>query len=86
MRKLINNYGTRKNKVELEKRDIIVSRRRIGRIMAKNGLVSNYTVKQFKVQQSTVNEDEIKNELNHEFDKRRFREVVINVCDSAVSC
>lgn len=41
------NYGTRKIKHELEKIDIIASRRRIGRIMNKNGLVSKYAVAQF---------------------------------------
>lgn len=34
------NYGTRKIKVELKKRGMDVSRRRIGRIMKDNGLVS----------------------------------------------
>ena len=33
-----NNYGTRKIKRELAKRDMIVSRRRIGRIMKQEGL------------------------------------------------
>lgn len=50
-----NNYGTRKLKIELAKSEnkIIVSRRKIGKIMAKYGLVSNYTIKQFKVHKST---------------------------------
>ena len=39
-----NNYGTRKIKVELAKRGKIISRRRIGRIMKQEGLVSSYTV------------------------------------------
>jgi len=34
------NYGTRKIKHELKKFGIIASRRRIGRIMKENGLVS----------------------------------------------
>ena len=38
------NYGTRKIKHELEKLGMIASRRRIGRIMKENGLVSNYTI------------------------------------------
>lgn len=42
------NYGTRKIKVELKKRGLIVSRRRIGRIMQEQGLMSSYTVAQFK--------------------------------------
>ena len=40
-----NNYGTRKIKVELKKLGYIVSRRKLGRIMKQNGLVSNYTVR-----------------------------------------
>ncbi len=43
-----NNYGQRKIKVELKKKGWIVSRRRIGRIMNEQGLVSKYTVAQFK--------------------------------------
>lgn len=43
-----NNYGTRKIKIELKKQEIIVSRRTIGQIMKANGLVSNYTVAQYK--------------------------------------
>lgn len=43
-----SNYGSRKIKVELKKENIIASRRKIRRIMDKYGLVSNYTIKQFK--------------------------------------
>jgi len=42
------NYGTRKIKRELKKKNIIASRRRIRRIMKENGLVSKYTLAQFK--------------------------------------
>jgi putative transposase len=38
------NYGTRKIKHELKKLGMVSSRRRIGRIMKENGLVSKYTV------------------------------------------
>ncbi len=38
-----NNYGIRKIKVELKTADYIVSRRKTGRIMKQNSLVSNYT-------------------------------------------
>jgi putative transposase len=65
-----NNYGTRKIKEELRKQDIIVSRRRIGRIMKELGIVSTYTVAQFKVHKSTFNEDLATNELNREFDNK----------------
>ena len=59
-----NNYGTRKIKVELKKQGYSVSRRRIGLIMNELGLVSNYTVAQFKPFKSKVNEEAVKNELD----------------------
>ncbi|WMM26098.1 IS3 family transposase [Tissierella sp. MB52-C2] len=62
-----NNYGTRKIKVELKKAGYIVSRRKIGRIMRENGLVSNYTVFQYKPYVNKCNESKIDNELNREF-------------------
>ena len=62
-----NNYGARKIKVELEKAGYIVSRRKIGRIMKENGLVSNYTVAQYKPHVDKCNESKIANELNREF-------------------
>ncbi len=43
-----NNYGTRKIKQELLKKDMTVSRRRIGRIMKQERLGSNYTTAQFR--------------------------------------
>ena len=61
------NYGTRKIKFELKKRGKIVSRRRIGRIMNEQGLVSSYTVAQFKPHAKSCNESEQKNELDREF-------------------
>ncbi|MDQ0254430.1 repressor of nif and glnA expression, partial [Evansella vedderi] len=43
-----NIYGQRKIKKELQKQGWQVSRRRIGRIMTEQGLVSKYTIAQFK--------------------------------------
>ena len=63
------NYGTRKIKVELKKRGHIVSRRRIGRIIQEQGLVSTFTVAQFKPHTKSCNESEQKNELIREFDQ-----------------
>jgi len=45
-----SNYGTRKIKKELMKTGKQVSRRRIGRIMKQEGLVSNYTTAQRHLQ------------------------------------
>lgn len=73
-----NNYGTRKIKKELDKKGYQVSRRRIGSIMRKYGLVSNYTVKQYKVHKSNCNEEEMENIVNREFDREGTLEVVVS--------
>ncbi len=72
------NYGTRKIKVELKKLGHQVSRRRIGRIMKDQGLVSSYTVAQFKPHSSKCNESNQKNELNREFDQEEELAVVVS--------
>jgi len=59
-----NNSGTRKIKIELEKKGLTISRRRIGRIMKEQGLISTYTVAQYKPFKTKVNEDPVKNELD----------------------
>ena len=73
-----NNYGTRKIKRELMKTGKQVSRRRIGRIMKQEGLVSNYTTAQFKPQKDTCNESKTENVLNRQFQNREYRDVVIS--------
>jgi putative transposase len=73
-----NNYGTRKIKVELKKLGYIVSRRKIGRIMKQNGLVSNYTVAQYKPHVAKCNEDKIANELNRDFNTKQPYAVVVS--------
>jgi transposase InsO family protein len=72
------NYGTRKIKRELSNEGKIASRRRIGRIMKENGLVSNYTVAQYKVYKQPTNEEKIGNEVNREFDNRDHLEVIVS--------
>ena len=73
-----NNYGTRKIKRELAKQDMIVSRRRIGRIMKQEGLVSTYTTAQFHPQKDTCNESKVANVVNREFDEQPYRNVVVS--------
>ena len=73
-----NNYGTRKIKQELSKRDMIVSRRRISRIMKQEGLVSTYTTAQFRPQKDTCNESKIANVVNREFEEQPYRNVVVS--------
>jgi putative transposase len=72
------NYGTRKIKVELSKCGLTVSRRRIGRIMNEQGLVSTYTVAQFKPHTKSCNESNQANELNREFDQAEEMTAVVS--------
>lgn len=72
------NYGTRKIKKELAKEGFIVSRRRIGRIMKQEGLVSCYTVAQFKPHVDKCNESKIANVVNREFNEQPEYNVVVS--------
>lgn len=73
-----SNYGTRKIKVELRKKEIYVSRRRIGRVMKKYGLVSYYTVAQFKPSKSNPNESTARNELKRKFQQDEPYAVIVS--------
>lgn len=73
-----NNYGSRKIKVKLEELGYQVSLRRIRKMMNLNGLISNYTVKQFKVQKSSCNEEQIANILNREFNRENQLDVIVS--------
>lgn len=73
-----NNYGSRKIKAALYELGITASRRVIRRIMDKYGLVSNYTVKQYKIHHNKCNEDNIKNTVKREFKNRDKLEVVVS--------
>ncbi|WP_085962551.1 IS3 family transposase [Bacillus cereus] len=72
------NYGTRKIKVELKKLGYVISRRRIGRIMQNQGLVSNYTIAQFKPKRVSCNEENISNGLNRQFNQQEELAVVVS--------
>jgi putative transposase len=72
------NYCSRKIKHELKKRGKLVSRRRIGRIMNEQGLVSAYTVAQFKPHKDKPNESYQANELNREFTQENELTVVVS--------
>jgi putative transposase len=73
-----NNYGTRKIKVELGKVGYQISRRRIGRIMKQEGLVSNYTVAQFKPHVDKCNESKVANLVNRKFNEQPYLNVVVS--------
>ena len=69
-----NNYGSRKIKVELKKKGIIASKRRIRRIMKEN----TYTVKQYKVHKQTCNNDKIDNKLKRNFNQEERMKVIVS--------
>ncbi|MEH6941045.1 hypothetical protein [Bacillus sp. JJ722] len=56
----------------------VISRRRIGRIMKRLGLVSNYSVAQYKLYKRTCNEAPVKNELQRQFKQEEQLAVVVS--------
>ena len=77
-RKSRNNYGARKIKPEIMKQGFIVSRRKIRKIMKNKGLVSCYTVAQFKPTKSECNESKVANVLDRQFSNQKYRNVVVS--------
>lgn len=71
-------YGARKIKNELFKKDIILSRRKIRRIMQKNALVSSYTILQYKPTKTSSNEQKVENIVARDFNHRTVHEVVVS--------
>lgn len=71
-------YGTRRIKHKLKECGHVVSRRRITHIMKEQGLVSIYTVAQFKPTKTACNESEVGNTLNREFRQDQELKVVVS--------
>ncbi len=71
-------YGTRRIKAALRNEGKQVSRRRIARIMNDEGLISVYTVAQYKVHTTTPNESPVGNELDREFDNKLKLEAIVS--------
>ncbi|MBP2098935.1 transposase InsO family protein [Enterococcus rivorum] len=71
------NYGTRKIKMELKKRGLCVSRRKIGQVKKRRGLLSNYTKAHFKKITSAVNEALVDNKLQRSFSNRASLEAIV---------
>ncbi len=72
------SYGTRRIRKELQTEGKQVSRRRIKRIMAENGLVSSYTVAKYKPHKSELNGDTISNVVDRNFGDCDLLEVVVS--------
>ncbi len=73
-----NHYGIRKINVELMKSGYQISRRCINRIMKENGLVSIYTVKQYKLHKTSCNNDKIENVLNRKFNQKKKMNIIVS--------
>lgn len=73
-----NIYGAKKIRNELRKQGLHISKRRIRIIMEQNGLVSAYTVAQYKVHKTESNQDLIGNELNREFSNKTKNQVIVS--------
>lgn len=74
-----NIYGTRKIKRKLTEENIIVSRRKIGRIMRKLGLVSCYVKhKPCSNKKAHCDEDELPNLLDRQFERKKTLDVVVS--------
>lgn len=71
-------YGTRKIKVKLHERGFVASRRRIGRIMKEQGLVSTYTIAQYKPHKTACNEAATANVLDREFEQSEVKHFVVS--------
>ncbi|MGG4215758.1 IS3 family transposase [Paenibacillus sp. FSL L8-0638] len=72
------NYGTRKIKKALHQQGSTVSRRSIGRIMKEYGLVSSYTVAQYKPHPTRCNEAKQANVLYRKFEQEQALSVVVS--------
>jgi putative transposase len=71
-------YDQRKLKHVLLRKGWVVSRRKIGRIMKKRGLVSAYTRKKYRVHASRVNEAPVPNLIDRQFSDRLPRACVVS--------
>ena len=71
-------YGTRKIKQKLQTKGWVASRRRIGRIMKEQGLVSKYAVAQYKPSKTTCNEANLANKLGRNFEQEQELTTVVS--------
>jgi transposase InsO family protein len=71
-------YGTRRVQVELRKKDIYVSRRKISKIMGELGLVSVYTKTKYKHIPGNDNEAIAPNIVARNFDGHRPDDVIVS--------
>lgn len=68
-------YGTRKIKNQLKSS---VSRKKIGLIMEKYNLISKYTLKRYKRHKTTVNNSDVSNILDRDFNRTESLDVLVS--------
>ncbi|WP_400255135.1 IS3 family transposase [Spiroplasma endosymbiont of Cleonymus obscurus] len=73
-------YGTRRLKVSLENKEIYLSRKKIKEIMNQHNLISKYTKLSFKNHHNKVNDSQISNLVNRNFNNRLKNEVIVRTC------
>ncbi|BET39637.1 hypothetical protein SAP269_22260 (plasmid) [Spiroplasma ixodetis] len=71
-------YGTRRLKVVLKEKKINLSRRKIKKIMNKHNLISKYTKLSYKNYHNKVNDSQITNLVNRDFNNRLKNEVIVS--------
>ena len=71
-------YGTRRLKVVLKEKNIYLSRRKIKEIMNNHNLISKYTKLSFKNHHNKVNNSQITNLVNRNFNNRIKNEVIVS--------
>ena len=72
------SYGTRRIKFKLNKEGHQVSRRKISHIMKQEGLVSKYTLLQFKPHRDKTNESQVVNLVERKFNEQEHLQVVVS--------
>ncbi len=71
-------YGTRRLKVSMENKGFPLSRRKIKKIMNEHNLISKYTKLSFKNNHNKVNDNQITNLVNRNFNNRLKNEVIVS--------
>ncbi|OEL08339.1 transposase [Staphylococcus equorum] len=72
------SYGSRKIRAALKTKGLVVSRRKIIKIMKTNGLISLYNKARYKNKKQSYNEQLIDNKLNRKFNRKHAMEVIVS--------
>ena len=70
-------YGSRRIKERLDKKNLILSRRKIRRIMKRRGLKSSYTKPKYRVHSCQSNQKKIANHLDRKFTQTKALSAVV---------